>query len=186
MNAALPENDLSSLSTFTNVRLSGVLGLQKMMFLLESLEHRWNLFVIGYDTELQTDFLQKLLGKITVAKITLVLFTGALLSVAFVAISLFWPRSRSSSHPVIKTFQTFANRLSKLGLKRNPQETPAQFIEKISTQRGLDEKDYRPTIKMLNDLLYNPSERYTKEKLKTLKINLQSLQLKLACQSQNL
>ncbi len=182
LNAALQESDLSSLSAFTNVRLSGVLGLQKMMFLLESLEYRWNLFVIGYDTELQSDFLQKLLGKITVAKIALVLFTGALLSVAFVAISLFWPRRRSNSHPVIKTFQAFTNRLRKLGLKRNPQETPAQFIEKIGTQRGLDEKDYQPTIKMLNELLYNPSEKYTKEKLKLLKYNLQMLQFKLASQ----
>ena len=183
LNVALSASDLSSLSTFTNVRLNKVLGMQKLMFLFESLEHRWNLFVIGYNSERQMDFLHKLLGKFTAIKFILVFFAGALLSLVFVAISLFWSRGKRSAHPVIKSFQTFTHRLRKLGLNHRPDESPSQFIKKIGAERGLEEKDYHPTIKMLNELLYNPSEQYTKDKLKLLKSNLRSLQLKLALQT---
>lgn len=180
LSAALPENDLNSLSTFTNVRLNGLPGLQKMMFLFESLEHRWNVFIIGYDSKLQTDFLQKLLGKITTAKIAIILFLGALLSTIFVAISLLWSNRNTTQHPVIKTFQSFVSRLQKYGIERSPEETPAQFIEKICKQRRLDEQSYQPAINMLNNLLYNPDASYTQETLHTLKNNLQALQLKLS------
>ncbi len=134
LSAALPENDLDSLSAFTNVRLNGVPGLQKMMFLFESLEHRWNLFILGYNSERQTDFLQKLFGKISTIKIAFVLLLGALLSATFVALSLFLSNHRKPTHPVIKVFLSFVSKLNKKGFQRNLQETPTQFIEKIITQ----------------------------------------------------
>ena len=184
LTSALPEEDFAALSAFTNVRLNRVLGLQKIMFMLESLEHRWNLFVVGYNSERQTDFLKKLFGKITFTKIALVLFAGALVSIMFVAISLLSSHRPRKQHPVIILFQVFAKRLQKHKLNRNPEETPAQFINKISIDRGLAEKDYQPTIKMLNELLFNPSEHYTKEKMSLLKRNLQQLQLKISLKPQ--
>jgi hypothetical protein len=180
LSAALPENDLNALSAFTNVRLNGLPGLQKMMFLFESLEHRWNLFIIGYDSDLQTDFLQKLLGKITTAKIALILLIGALLSVAIVALSLLWSNRNKQQHPVIKAFQQFVSRLSKRGIKRRPEETPAQFIENVCQQHNLDKQNYQPVVTILNNLLYDPDTSYTKEKLNTLKSHLQTLHLKLS------
>ena len=180
LDAALSESDLSSLSTFTNIRFNGVLGMHNLMLLFETIEYRWNLFVIGYDSELQTDFLQKLLGKITIAKIAIVLLIGALLSMSFVTLSLIRQRGKQSTHPVIKIVQLFTKRVRKLNLYRKPEESPAQFIEKIGIQRGLNEKDYRFTITMINELLYNPKPNVTKYKLKVLKNNLQVLQYKLA------
>jgi len=179
LGAALPENELSSLSVFTNARFNSIPGLQKMMFLLESLEHRWNLFIIGYDSKLQTDFLEKLLGTITTIKIAIVLLIGAFLSTVFVAISLLWSNQDKKRHPVIKIFQHFASRLAKQGIKRNLQETPAQFIENACQQRKLEKQSYQPTVNMLNNLLYNPDAGYTQETLNTLKNHLQALQLKL-------
>ena len=180
LSAALPENDLSSLSVFTNARFNSIPGLQKMMFLFESLEHRWNLFIIGYNSELQTEFLEKLLGKITTIKIAIVLLIGAFLSTVFVTISLLWSNRDKKRHPVIKVFQHFVSRLSKQGIKRNPQETPAQFIENACQQRKLEKQNYQPTVNMLNNLLYNPDAGYTQETLNTLKNHLQALQLKLS------
>ncbi|MGI9227189.1 MAG: transglutaminaseTgpA domain-containing protein [Gammaproteobacteria bacterium] len=180
LNAALPETDLSSLSSFTTMRLNGIPGLRKAMFLFESLEHRWNLFVIGYDSKIQTDFLQKLLGKITIMKIGLALLAGAVLSILFVGISLLLQRNPQNIHPAIKIFQNFTQQLNKPGLIREPGETPAQFIKNVCTQRNLQENDYQSILIMLNNLLYNPNEKYTKEKFKILKNNLRTLQTKLA------
>lgn len=179
LSSALPEGDLSSLSAFTNARFNGIPGLQKMMYLFESLEHRWNLFIIGYNSERQSDFLQKLLGKITIAKIAFVLLFGALLSTVFIAFSLLRPNRSTQQNPVINVFQKFTNRLSKRGIIRNPDETPKQFIEKISASNSLSRSDFSPTIELLNDLLYDPNEQYSNEKLETLKSELNNLYRKI-------
>ena len=111
--AAIAEYELDSLSAFTNVRLKGVPGIQKMMFLFESIEHRWNLFILGYNAERQSDFLQKLLGNITTVKILLALFLGTILSTIFVIFSLFLSNRTTPKHPVIKLFQKFSSKLAK-------------------------------------------------------------------------
>ena len=176
--AAIAENELSTLSAFTNARLNGVPVLQRMMFLFESLEHRWNLFVLGYNTERQSEFLQKLFGKITAAKILAVLLIGALLSAFFVVISLYLSNRARPKHPVIQLLQKFSNKLEKKGFQRKPQETPAQYIENYAIQNQIDQRDYAPVIKRLNDLLYDPHESINKEKMSALKGMLKNLQHK--------
>ncbi|MFK7816930.1 MAG: transglutaminaseTgpA domain-containing protein [Gammaproteobacteria bacterium] len=180
LSAALPENELNSLSIFSNARINRMPGLQKIMFLFESIEHRWNLFIIGYNSELQTNLLEKLLGKITAFKIAMVLLVGAFLSTFFVAASLFMSGRDKKRHPVVKAFQNFSTRMAKQGIKRKPHESPALFIKNICQQRKLDQQAYQPIVNMLNDLLYNPNASYTQETLNTLKNNFQALHLKLS------
>lgn len=180
LGAALPEDELNSLSIFSNARINRMPALQKIMFLFESIEHRWNLFIIGYNSELQTNLLEKLLGKITVFKIAIVLLAGAFLSTLFVAISLFMSGREKKRHPVIMAFQHFSSRMAKQGIKRKPNESPALFIESACQQKNLDKHIYQPTVSMLNNLLYNPDASYTQETLNTLKNQLQALHLKLS------
>ncbi len=182
-SSAIAENELDSLSAFTNVRLNGIPVLQKMMFLFESLEHRWNLFILGYNTERQSEFLQKLLGSITATKILLVLLIGTLLSASFVILSLFLSNRTRPKHPVIKLLQNFSNKLGKKGLHRSPDETPAQYIEKFGTLNQIDKNDYGPVITKLNALLYDPHESINKEKLTSLKVMLNNLQRKASIQN---
>jgi len=177
---------LSSLSAFTNARLNGIPGLQKVLFLFESLEHRWNLFVIGYNSKRQTDFLEKLLGKITPAKIGLLLLYGALLSTAFVAFSLLWSNRNKQKNPVINAFLQFVKRLRKHGIERRPEESPTQFIEKIGASNNLPRSELLPTIKLLNSMLYDPDTKYSKEKLDNLKSELKVLFRKISPQTANI
>ncbi len=180
LSVALPENDLNSLSIFSNARINRVPGLQKIMFLFESLEHRWNLFIIGYNSELQISLLEKLLGKVTAFRVAIVLLVGAFLSTVFVAISLFMSSREKKRHPVVKAFQHFTTRMAKQGIQRKPHETPALFIENVCQHRQLDKQIYQPIVNMLNNLLYNPDASYTEETLNTLKNQLQALHLKLS------
>ncbi len=180
LSAAIPENELDSLSLFSNARINRMPGLQKILFLFESIEHRWNLFIIGYNSELQTNLLEKLLGKITAFRIAMVLLIGAFLSTLFVAASLFMSGRNKNRHPVIKTFQHFSTRMAKQGIKRKPHESPALFIERVCQQRKLEQQTYQPIVSMLNNFLYNPNASYTQETLNTLKNNLQALHLKLS------
>lgn len=180
LSSSLPENDLNSLSIFSNARINQMPALQKIMFLFESIEHRWNLFIIGYNSELQINLLEKLLGKITAFRIAMFLLAGAFLSTLFVAISLFMTSRDKKKHPVIKVFQHFSTRMAKQGLQRKPYESPAQFIENVCQHQNLDKHIYQPTVSLLNNLLYNPDASYTQETLNTLKNQLQSLHLKLS------
>ena len=186
LSAALTDNDLSSLSLFTNARLNGLPGLQKMLFLFESLEHRWNLFVIGYNSKRQTDFLEKLLGKITPAKIGLLLLYGALLSSVFVAFSLLWSNRNKQKNPVINAFQQFTKRLRKHGIERRPEETPTQFIENIGASNNLPSSELLPSINLLNSLLYDPNTEFSKQKLDNLKSELKLLFRKISPQTANI
>ncbi|MEM7401094.1 MAG: transglutaminaseTgpA domain-containing protein [Pseudomonadota bacterium] len=181
--AAIAENELDALSAFTNARLNGIPVLQKMMFLFESLEHRWNLLVLGYDTERQSEFLQKILGKITITKILIALLIGTLLSASFVIISLILSNRTQPKHPVIQLLQKFSSKLEKRGLQRKPEETPAQFIEKFGKLNQIDKSEYNPVIMKLNALLYDPRESISKEKLTSLKVMLNNLQRKTTIQN---
>ena len=58
-DAALAEDERNSLSVFTNARLSQTLIAARLLYLFESFEHRWNMFVVGYDSDRQSDTLQK-------------------------------------------------------------------------------------------------------------------------------
>jgi len=178
--SALSENDVSSLSAFTSLRFNKSLGLRKLMFLFESLEHRWNLFVIGYGSDMQTDFLEKILGKITIAKVALTILVAALLSIAFVALSLLRKNGKKNTHPVLKILHTFSQKLSKQGWTRKQHEPIKQFITRVATEKGLCEKDYASAIVLIDRLLYNPSAQTNNIELQTVKSNLQDLQKKIA------
>jgi len=183
LSAALPETDLESLSAFTNVRLNGVPGLKKVMFLFESLEHRWNLFILGYNSKRQSEFLEKLLGTVTVAKVLFVLALGAALSIIFLAFSLLRANIHKPKHPVIRIFQNFSNRLAKKGYIRQPQESATQFIENVAVKNKLAKEDYASIITTLSSYLYNPAANFSKDKLDSLQKELSLLQRKVAIQN---
>jgi len=183
LSAALADNDIDALSAFTNIRLNGVPGLQKMMFFFESLEHRWNVFILGYNSERQSEFLHKLLGTITTAKIISILLIGALLSTVFVIFSLFRSSIRKPSHPVIREFINFTNKLNKKGYKRHSHETPKQFIQKVCLTNKIAEDEFSPITKKLTNYLYNPDGGYTKNQLEALKSQLNALQHKITAQN---
>ncbi len=63
LNAALSETDRAVLSAVTGARFDGVPGLRDVLYLFESMQHRWNLWVVGYDTEVQTRYLAEPVGR---------------------------------------------------------------------------------------------------------------------------
>ena len=64
LDAALAEDERDVLSAFTNVRLGQAILAARLLYLFESFEHRWNMFVVGYDSDRQSDTLEKILGKV--------------------------------------------------------------------------------------------------------------------------
>lgn len=65
-------------------------ALQELYFLLDMLEHRWNLFVLDYDGQRQLQFLQQLLGQVTPGRVVAAVSVGMLVTVLWVLL-LWWP-----------------------------------------------------------------------------------------------
>ena len=158
LEAALTDEERDALSTFTNMRLGQVFFAARMLHLFESFEHRWNMFVVGYDTKRQSDTLQKLLGEVTPLRVALVLLLGGGISLILAGLSIFMQHKSKAMHPVVKLFQHFSNELSAKGLTRQAQESPMQFIQRIGSEKKLEKKNYIPLAKKLQKLLYSSTQ----------------------------
>ena len=62
---ALSNDERSALSIFTTARMGEGALLTGLLQWADSLEHQWNLWVVGYDANTQSSVLQDLLGDIT-------------------------------------------------------------------------------------------------------------------------
>lgn len=165
LDAALAEDERGTLSAFTNARLGSMLLAARMMYLFESFEHRWNMFVVGYDAKRQSSTLQKILGKVTPLRVALALLIGGGISFALAGLSILLLHRKKSAHPVVKLFQQFSKELIRKGFERRPNESPMQFIRRISADKGLSETTYAPLVQHLQVALYN--SRLPVEKLET-------------------
>ena len=180
LRAALSESDRATLSVLTNARMGewGLLG--GFLNWTDSVEHRWNLWVVGYDTHFQARFLQQLLGELTPLRLGLALLTGGAISLGVVALALFWRRREVNRHPVEKLFRAFSDKLGRYGYQRLPEESPSAFVRRLAAEVGLKEAQVGSLIAELDTLLYNPGVAWGNAELKTLRGQLRRLQFRLA------
>jgi transglutaminase-like putative cysteine protease len=180
LNAALSAEDRATLSLFTSARFGASNLLGDVLNWADSLEHRWNLSVVGYDTHFQADVLKKYLGEITPLRVGGVMLIGGGISVGFVAFTLFWRRRPLNRHPVERLFRNFDQRLAGYGLHREPAESPGAFVARVAGDAGLRGDQYHALVAELNGLLYNPGQELGPARLRQLRGGLRRLRYKLA------
>jgi len=177
LNAALSSADLDVLSFLTTARLGDTAFFSGALDWLDSVEHRWNLWVVGYDANTQSDVLKSLLGEVTPARVGLALFIGGGMSMALVTLSIFWRRRARQQHPAERRFYKFCSAMARQGLARMPGETPAAYITRISELAQLDPK---PIIRRLQGHLYDPDATMDSQALRDLRQDFRKLRFKLA------
>jgi transglutaminase-like putative cysteine protease len=180
LTAALSATDLATLSVFTSARFGDLSAFNDLLYWADSLEHRWNLWVVGYDNSLQSGFLKRMLGEITPLRIGMVILVGGGVSVGFVAMTLFWRRRPVKRHPIERAFGKFAEKLSAYGIRRAVDESPAAFVTRVAAQAGLSETQTGKIVAELNGLLYNPDVPAGSVQLTQLRRQLRGLQFRLA------
>jgi len=178
LNAALSAEDRESLSALSSARMDGVGMLRDLLYWVDSLEHRWNLWVVGYDTQLQADVLRDLLGEITPARVGVALLVGGGLSLGIVALVLFWRRRPVARHPVERLFGRFCDRLAAAGWTRQPAESPAAFLGRLESAGVVRREQTDGIVAALNRLLYNPPAERDRAGERQLRAQLRRLQLK--------
>jgi hypothetical protein len=179
LNAALSEEDRATLSAFTSTRFQGTALLRDLLFWADSLEHRWNLWVVGYDHQLQNDFLKKMLGEITPTRVGAAVLVGGGLSLGLVAGGLFWRRRAVPRHPAERTFGRFCEGVAGAGWQRAPAESPGAFIRRIAAAGALREEQAASLVADLDRLLYNPAAHWGRRDLRHLQSQLRRLQFRL-------
>ena len=156
LSAALSADDRSSLSALTNARLNGFDSYNQLLYLFDSLEHRWNMWVVGYDTNAQLDYLTELLGqRPSPTTIAIAVSVGGALSLGFAGLALFLRRPRAPKDLLTRSFLQFCKVAARRGVIREPWESPMAFIKRASTHYKLPAAQVTEVIAGMERLLYN-------------------------------
>ncbi|HEY5644659.1 MAG TPA: transglutaminaseTgpA domain-containing protein [Pseudomonadales bacterium] len=180
LSAALSAEDRATLSMLTAARLGDWDLAAGFLRWADSLEHRWNLWVVGYDSSFQSRVLRELLGRVTPARIGLAVLVGGGLSLGAVALVVFWGRRPVQRHPVEKVFRDFSDKLAGFGYPRRIEESPSAYLRRVAQQVGLAEAQIGGLVAELETLLYNPAVAWGQQELRALRAQLRRLQFRLA------
>lgn len=131
LSAALSSADRSQLSLFAAARLGNGGAIATMLEWYDSIEHRWNLWVVGFDTQQQQGILERLLGELSVQRIGLAMLGGGAASLALASLILFWRGRTPTRPPLERAFVRLRDRASRLGHRPQPGETPGQFVDRL-------------------------------------------------------
>ena len=177
LSAALSSEDRAVLSFLTSARFGEEGLVSGMLQWFDSLEHRWNLWVVGYDATTQADVLKELLGKVTPAKIGLAILIGGGISLLLVSVALFFRRRPKQRHPVERLFHRFCATMARVGYVRSMHETPTAYILRLA---GIAQIDGLRLVRRLQAQLYDPDASYSSAELRQLRQDLRKLRFKLA------
>ena len=155
LEAALSAPDREALATFTSLRL-GAGAIANALYYLESVEHRWNLWVVGYDGDMQHRYVRDLMGDVSPVRIGLAMLLGGAASLGLVALTLFWRRRPPPGNPVERAFRRFTERVGRSGVKRAPSETPTAYLTRVLAASGRRSSQADPLVEEIEQLLYNP------------------------------
>ncbi|MGI9325151.1 MAG: transglutaminaseTgpA domain-containing protein [Pseudomonadales bacterium] len=180
LSAALSLEDRGALSLFASARLGQGGLLASALEWMDSLEHRWNLWVVGYDEGQQRGILQQLLGDLSPTKIGLAMLAGGTLSLGLVSALLFWRQRPRHRHPLLRAFSRLCDAGAAAGIARTPNESPAAYVPRLAHSLGLEAESLSPLVASLTDRLYNPNSGYGGRSDSQLVRQLRRLRLRIA------
>ncbi len=177
LNTALSSEDRAALSFFANARMGEGGLVNGVLQFVDSMEFRWNLWVVGYDAATQADVLKGLLGKVTPARIGLALAAGGTLSLLLVAAAVLYRRRPRQRHPVERVFNGFCRSMARQGLPRDPDETPGAYVQRLANRAQVD---VTSLLERLQRQLYDPDASADISARRQLKNELRKLRFRLA------
>ena len=129
LNAAIP--DSPALPFLARTQLPWLMGLR---FNLDMLNHQWNQWVLGYDTERQFGFLTRLgMEDITWQKMAINLLIGVGLLIVLISIVLLRKLHGRKTDAALGLYLKFCKKLAKAGVSRAAHEGPQDFANRAVT-----------------------------------------------------
>ncbi len=113
-------------NVFSAARVDWLSGMRQKW---DSVQYAWRRWVLGYDDQMQSQFLKNWLGELSVAKIAAMFATLFALVIALWVVWLGLTRPQDKSTPSLKLYRKFAKKMEKRGLSRPAEVSPARFSE---------------------------------------------------------
>lgn len=157
LDAALSSEDRSARAGFAGSMLSGLPGLRQLSYWADSVQHRWNLWVVGYDGALQAKTLTRWIGELTPTRLGFALVIAVALALSGVAVAMFWRERKAPQAPGVRLLMGLERTASRFGMPRRADETPARYLARLADACGLSADERADLIERLNALLYDPS-----------------------------
>lgn len=151
---ALSAEDRSSLSMLAAARLNAESMTGRLLRMFDSMEHRWNLFVVGYDGNIQKRLLGDWFGDISAVRVGMIMVGLGTLCFAVVAFFLFFRNRRVATHhgvAMLLPFQRFAGRY---GFAMQPGESPQAWLRRVGDSVGFEEESTRTLSAAVESVLY--------------------------------
>ena len=165
--------------SFTGSRAWQMAWLIDAYHFLDSLEHRWNVFVVGYDASMQSGVLQKLLGEITPLRVAAA--AGAAAAVAIlISLSGALPRAMTRRRdPVLRLHDRFCRIFASAGAPREPRESPRGYGQRLATRYPELAGEIGVVSDALDDALFRPGPSAVRGRTRMAARALSSLRLRL-------
>ncbi|MBV1880517.1 MAG: DUF3488 domain-containing protein [Pseudomonadales bacterium] len=130
---------------------------------IDYLNHNWNKFIIGYNSDLQLQFLQRFLGKVSPQKMAIVMMSLLGVCLGVLALWMLTTRTKRTQETVNRAYYQLLSFIESSGLIREKGETPQVFSNRVVAELPeLTELIERLTAKY-NHLKYYPLEGHEKE-----------------------
>lgn len=107
---------------------------KRARLLLETANHTWNQWVIGYGPRRQQLLLQHF-GFGAKEWSALVFALVGLVTALVIALAIWMSKQTASSDPVIRAYQRFCRKLARRGIERHPNEGPRDFCARVARRR---------------------------------------------------
>lgn len=144
IDSVIADESRGILRNFDNGLLAGLWQHTRLAW--DSLDSRWNLWVLAYGPANQAAFLSRF-GLRSWSGMALAMMAGSLLLLALLAAVLLF-KLRRKSDPAVRLYRHFCAKLARRGIVRAPCEGPAAFALRVQRQRP----ELREAVASINGL----------------------------------
>lgn len=142
-------------------RLRANSWLRHMQLNWDTLNYQWHRWVLGYNTQIQLDVVQRLLGGLDSWRIGLLLLAVMTLVTVPVMMMLWWPYHRIPRDPLFEMIKKLEKRLLKLKVHRGKSETLQAFLRRAALLNPGHSKQLVIISKSLERWLYRENMAFS-------------------------
>ena len=155
--AALGEVASGADSPFMPEGLRALGWVMDALYYLDSLEYRWNVLVLSYDANRQSEVLTDLLGEVTPTRIAVAVSIAGALAIGFSGLGVLFAAIRERRPPLLRAHDAFGAAFAGIGLPRAPNESPRGFAERVADHVPDVASEVREIAGILDRALFDPA-----------------------------
>lgn len=129
---SLDEEDIQLLD---NSFVAGISFLNTLRLRWEGFNYLWSRWVLGYDTNTQSAFLDRWLGGADVWRLALFVLVSGVVIIGTLVLAVVWGQRRKYRYPADRYYLRFCKKLARFGIPRRAGEGPRDYARRVIQQR---------------------------------------------------